>query len=327
MNLVRIGKSHMGAQAAFALARGLPRPTAYALGDRLFEGIARRPKVDFMRGLRINLAVAHDRPLDDPEIARVVLRLFRHTSRSYIDFARAAAAGPAAVAAKCRLSPRLYALLEQAAITERGLVVVGAHTCSFDFLLIALSRWCPDLLALTQARPTGSSILMNNLRRRLGLQLAPISPASLRDALTLLRRGGIVGIAADVPVRDGEELGFFSRPAHLSTGYARLALAAGTDVVVGICHRAGQDDYEIVGERVPPPGEPQSRRGAAHNWAQACLARLEGLLQRWPDEWLMPEPLWDAGAVPGASTPPATGSDEPAMQVGLARRPSREVSG
>jgi len=327
MDLARIAKTRLGVQLAFALARRLPQRTAYALGDRLFGRIARRPDLPFVRGVRANLAVVHDLPVDHRDLDRVVLRLFQHTSRGYIDFVRAASRGGVAVAARCRLSPSLYALLEQAAISERGLVVVGAHSCSFDFMLIALSQWCPDLLVLSQAHPVGSSVLMNDLRRRLGLCLAPISPASLRDALARLRQGGIVGIAADVPVPDGEELTFFGRTACLPTGYARLALSAGTDLIVGICHRAGEGRYEILGERVSPLGSGRDRRQAAHAWAQESLRHLEGLLQRWPDEWLMPEPIWDNASLRGAVPRPLPGAGAEMSRAGLTPNPGQGVSG
>jgi lauroyl/myristoyl acyltransferase len=133
---------------------------------------------------------------------------------------------------------------------------------------------------------------MNTMRRRLGLHVAPVSRAALREALALLGRGGMAVFAADVPDPDGDQLRLLGRPARLPTGYARLALAAGVDLVLGVSHRLGPGCYQIVGERIQRPDGCPDRRTEARAWAQAALAQLEVLIRRWPDEWLMPEPLW-----------------------------------
>jgi lauroyl/myristoyl acyltransferase len=293
MGLVRFARTYRGAQVVFALARCLPRRAAYAVSDWLFDWVGRQADSPFVRGVRANLAVMHGLPPDHADLDRLVGQVLKNTGRGYVDFVRAAARGREAVADCCRLSPTLHRDLGQAGAEKRGLVVLGAHTCSFDFELIAMSHWYPDVLVLGQAQPTGSSVLMNDMRQRLGVHVALVSPDALRDAMTVLRRGGMVGFAADVPVPNAEPITFFGKPACLPTGHARLALAADAEIVLGVCHRDGPDGFEIVGELVPCPSAGLDHHQTARDWAQACLHRLEAVLRQWPDEWVMPLPLWE----------------------------------
>jgi lauroyl/myristoyl acyltransferase len=295
MSLVRFVRTYRGAQAVLALACRLPRPVAYTLSDWLLGFVACQAGTPYAQGVRSNLAVFLDLPPTHPDLVRTARDVFRNLGRGYVDFMRAGACGAQTVADCCHPSRSLRGQIEQAMAEGRGLVMVGAHMCGFDFELIAMKRWFPDLLVLGQAQPTGSSVLMNDLRRRLGLEIALISPGTLRDAVGVLRRGGMVGFAADVPVPDAEPLAFFGKPACLPTGHARLALSSDAEIALGVCHRAGPGCYELEGEVVPCPVTAHDQHRAAVEWAQACLRRLEVWLRRWPDEWFMPQPLWESG--------------------------------
>ena len=305
MDLVRAGTTRWGCEAAFSAARALPRRWAYAMGEWLFGRVASRPELPLPLALRANLAVVLGLPEEDPEVARGVTLILRYACHSYVDLARASKRGSWAVAQRCRLQPEILDSLDDALGARQGVVLAGAHTCSFDFLLTALSRRFPDVLLLTKPNPTGSSRVMNQLRIDLGLDLSPISAASLREAVRRLRQGGIVVLAADVPLRGPGGLTFFGRPCRLSDGFARIALSAGARLMVGFSHQVGDGEYEGLGELVPPPPPGLGRQEEARRWAQKGLVRLEALLAQYPEEWLMPERVWATSAEvePAAASP------------------------
>jgi lauroyl/myristoyl acyltransferase len=140
MDLTRIAKSEWGCVLALTLAKILPRKAAYALGDTLFRRLASQRHLSFVRGVEQNLSALLGLPEEHPDVEAALQSLFRQTCRSYVDFSQAAAQGGPCVAGCCRIDPRLYALLEQAAVEGRGLVLVGIHTCSFDFAMVALGN-------------------------------------------------------------------------------------------------------------------------------------------------------------------------------------------
>jgi lauroyl/myristoyl acyltransferase len=293
MNLFRTGTSGWGSNAAFSLARSLPRRWAYHLGEALFARVALQPELPFTRALRANLAVLLGMSEESREIDQGVQRALRNACRSYVDFARASKVGCWAVARSCRVRGAIVDTLDDAVGARQGVVLAGAHTCSFDFLLTVVGQRFPDVLFLTKPDPKGSSGVMNRIRRGFGLDLSPISAASLREAVRRLREGGIVVIAADVPVHGAAGLTFFGRPCALSDGFARIALAADAGLMVGLSHRLGDGEYEGIGEFVPSPSPGLGRQERARRWAQHALVQLQGLLQRYPEDWLMPQPIWE----------------------------------
>jgi hypothetical protein len=44
----------------------------------------------------------------------------------------------------------------------------------------------------------------------------------------------------------------------------------------------------------PPPESSGDRKQDVVGWAQSSLHLLEGFIRRWPQEWLMPLPVWPA---------------------------------
>jgi lauroyl/myristoyl acyltransferase len=304
---------------ALTLAGRLPRRWAYALGELLADRVASQDTLPLTRALRANLAVILSLPQEHPEVGRRVRRLVRLSCRSYVDFARAARHSGSVGGTCFRMRPETTASLDDALSMREGVILAGAHTCSFDLLLIAISWRFPDVLILTKPNPAGGSKQMNRMRIHLGLDILPISAESLREAVRRLRQGGIVALAADVPTSDAGDLAFFGRTSRLTDGFARIALAGGARIMAGLSRRLADGVYEGIGEFVPPPPARLGRQRRARAWAQQSLVHLESLLRQWPDEWLMPEPVWEIGSQSSISSPAsATGTPGQAAQ-GAAR--------
>jgi KDO2-lipid IV(A) lauroyltransferase len=175
---------------------------------------------------------------------------------------------------------------------SRGIVLVGAHMCSFDLSLLAAAGFFPTMQALSKANPEGSSPVMNDIRAGYGLRITPLSTNTLRQAIDALRQGGIVAIAADIPMADGEELHFFGQKARLGVGHARLALTTGSDIVVAVPHQTGEGRYRMEASPVARPAASGCRKQDAIRLAQATLLKIEAYIRRWPDQWFMPQPVW-----------------------------------
>jgi KDO2-lipid IV(A) lauroyltransferase len=242
--------------------------------------------------LRANLAVVYGLPEDHPYVSESVTHLLQNTAGSFVDLSRALAAGPAAILAICRFDEAVLEIIQDNLASGRGIVFVSAHTCSFDIALLALSQLFPSVQALSNADPQGSSKTMNEIRARHGVKITPISATSLRQALKRLRSGGLVAIAADLPIEGGEELVFFDQVARLPAGHVRLAMNTGATLLVGTSHRVTDGRYLIEAATAPRPPSSGDRSLDAIHWAQSSLVILEGYIRRTPEEWLMPQPVW-----------------------------------
>jgi KDO2-lipid IV(A) lauroyltransferase len=292
MKLFQLATSRFGPHIVMLLCRLLPLRWAYRLGEWLVALVGRRQDLPFVQGVRANLAVLHGVPEWDPIVGAALRKLLRHMVHSYVDLFRAVHGRPEQVYTTCQLDATAVEAIEACRAEGQGLVLVGAHTCSFDILLLALRQIFPSVQALTQAEPQGSSTIMNDVRQRFGIEVTPISCQALRKAVERLRAGGVVAVAVDVSVRSGEILTFFGREALLPVGHARLALDTGAQMVVGVSHCIGDGQYRAEIAVAPRPPSTGNKRQDSIVWAQATLATLEGFLRRWPDQWLMPQPLW-----------------------------------
>jgi KDO2-lipid IV(A) lauroyltransferase len=292
MKLFKLATSRFGPAIVIMLCRLLPLRWAYRLGEWLVSLVGRRQDVPFTQGLRANLAVLYGVAEADPVVDAALRDLLHNMAHSYVDLFRVIRRRPEDVYAVCRLDPAMIQLVEACRAEGKGLVLVGAHTCSFDIMLLALRQIFPSVQALSMSNPQGSSTIMNDIRVRFGIDVTPISVPALRQAIERLRNGGVVAIAADVPVDSGEMLTFFGQEARLPVGHARLALDTGAAIVVGVSHCIGDGQYQAEVALAPRPASTGSKRTDTIGWAQAALTTLETYLRRWPDQWLMPQPIW-----------------------------------
>ena len=294
MDLISLATSRWGPSLVRLLCRLLPPRAIRFLGRWVAGYLARREDLPFVGALGANLAVIHGLPSGHPRVRRAVARLLENTIVSYADLFRMLEAGSQEGGRVCELDPAMRRAIEDCLANGQGLVLVGAHMCSFDILLLGLREVVPTVQILTNADPKGSSKVMNRIREEQGLLVTPLSVHSLRQAVDRLREGGVVALAADLPVENGELLTFFGQECQLPVGHTRLALGTGAQVLVGASHRIGDGAYRVEVASAPRPESSGERRQDVIRWAQDSLHLLEGLIRQWPEEWLMPVPVWSA---------------------------------
>ena len=177
---------------------------------------------------------------------------------------------------------------------EKGTVIVFPHLGNFDLGGHAILPFMPELQLFTLPDPPPGFQLLNESRRRSGVKVTPLSTNALRDAIKLLRRGGVVSIAADRPVSDLDEpVPFFGHPARVPSGHVRLALKTGAAVVLGYCVLSPETKRYVM--HLEPPME-MTRTGNRDEDLrlnmQRVLSGLEGIIRKWPEQWQMFVPVW-----------------------------------
>jgi lauroyl/myristoyl acyltransferase len=292
MNWTDVTSSSWGPKMVRTLCSVLPRTQAYQLGDRLTSYMTHQKELPLVNGLHANMAVVYGLPEGHPRLHRAVNQLFRNLVRGYVDLYKALEKGPSGVFASCEFDEFLMNAIDSCLASGQGLVLVGAHSCSFDLLLLALTRHFPEVQALTKSDPEGSSRVINETRKKFGVRVTPISVYALREAVQRLKSGGVVVIAADVPVESGAEMIFFKRKTQLPIGHARLAAKTGAKMIVGTSQRVSDGLYRAVGAQAHQPFSSGDRDRDVVRWAQHSLFLLERFIRERPHEWFMPISLW-----------------------------------
>jgi lauroyl/myristoyl acyltransferase len=292
MNLISFLSTRMAPVLGLLIVKILNQEQSYRFADWVARRLVSQRDSSMIRAVRSNQAVIRGLPFDAPELDDAVYEVIRNAARGYADWYRATHGGPEAVKASIDIDPQLVEYFNQAQIEKRGLMIVGAHMSSFNIMLLALGAFGYPIQALSYANVQGGVHVDNAVRRRFGLNLTPISPKSLKEAIRRLNNGGLVMTAADRPDVGGDELVFFGRKAILPIGPARLAVATGSRVLVGMIQTMGSNKYRAV---ATPPIEPvitgDRERDVLH-LAQRYINLIEDYIRERPGEWLMFLPIW-----------------------------------
>ncbi len=198
------------------------------------------------------------------------------------------------VVASIDISDATRAVLRSLWEREGGSVVVFPHLGNWDLAGFALAAFAPQMQVLSLPDPPPGFELSNELRRRAGTKITPLSPAALRQALRHLRTGGVLGVAGDRPVSELDEpIPFFGRPARVPSGHIRLALKTGAAVLLACCVWSTEKRKYVF--HLEPPLE-IIRTGNRDDDVRANMRQvldgLEGFISRWPEQWQMFVPVW-----------------------------------
>ncbi len=292
MNLISFLGTRMAPILGLLLVRILNQEQTYRFADWVARRLVSKKDSDMIRSVRSNQAVIRGLPFDAPELDHAVYEVIQNAARGYADWYRATHGGPEVVKASIDIDPHLVEYFNQAQAEKRGLMIVGAHMSSFNIMLLALGAYGYPIQALSYANVQGGVHVDNAVRRRFGLHLTPISPKSLKEAIRRLKGGGLVMTAADRPDVGGDELVFFGRKAILPIGPARLAIATGSRVLVGMIQTIGPNKYRAIAGSPIEPEISGDRERDIINLAQRYVDVIQEFIRERPGEWLMFLPIW-----------------------------------
>jgi KDO2-lipid IV(A) lauroyltransferase len=292
MDLVTFFNSRLGPMLGIFLARVLSLNGAYRFADWLSHRLAARPDSAVVQAVRSNQAVVRGLPYDSPELDDVVLEVLQTAGRSYADWYRSMARGPDKVRSSIEIDEGIFESVQQSMDEKRGIVVASAHMSNFNLLLMSLGLYGVPVQGLSLANVQGAVHIDNRIRAQYGLNITPISMESLREAISRLRKGGIVMSAVDRPDVPGDDLIFFGRKVNLPIGHARLALRTNSRVLVGMTQAVGPGEYRAVGAPLIEPEVTGDNQHDIRALAQRVLEVIENFIRERPTEWLLFLPMW-----------------------------------
>ncbi len=279
-------------QLAAFVSRHIPARSAHRLARWAATAVCRlRPEV--YRIVRANLGQVLGPAAGAEEVQHKTCQVFYHFVLGYLDFFRSLELPREQMLQFLEVPEALQTLLHSERVKEKGLVLVMPHTGNFDLAGRVLASLTPNaqVIALPDPHPGGHS--MNEVRRQMGIEVTPLSPAALRQAIKTLRAGGVVGTGVDRPVSQLDEpIPFFGRPAHMPSGHVRLALKTDALVVVAGCAYRSQDRRYVVD--MEPPLQ-MIRTGTEEDVRvnmRRVLDAMERIVRRWSDQWMMFVPVW-----------------------------------
>lgn len=268
----------------------LPRRFAYWLGLRIADHFyasdhaGRRAVMSNFRQILAMRGVA----ASDETLQQMARKNFQYFGKYLVDFFKFARFTPTGIRRLVSLEHSEY--LEQAEALGRGIIFITAHLGNWELggaILASLGRRIHAVYLPQRANKTNE--LFQKYRSQRGLQCIPLGHAA-RGVMEALKRRECVAMLAD---RDFTAhhfpILFFGKPAHLSSGPARIALKTQAPLVPTFLLRQPDDTFLL---RFYPPIVPESRTTVAELQTHIRDV-LEQEIGRNPLQWFMFDDFWN----------------------------------
>ncbi len=185
--------------------------------------------------------------------------------------------------------------LEAALDQGRGAIILGGHIAGFNIIApYTALRVQPAGAFVEPIRPPELFEFVSQIRARTGLELFLADREGTAGAIRLLRRNGLLLIAADRYLGvNGTPAPFFGRAAYLPHGPIVLAQRNHTPILPTTLRR--QKDGRLFVRLHPPLAviDTGNRRADLEANTRLLAGALERMIGGAAEQWLIYEPVWD----------------------------------
>lgn len=235
-----------------------------------------------------NLMIAY--PGDDPGSVLIRKRLRREAYDHLVHLVIEALflLGPMKWFAKHRVNVEGYSHLTKAMSKGKGAIFLASHMGNWEIMAARGGLQMGDLLMVTKKlKPTWFHAWIEWGRNRCGVR-GTYEPKTLRDILSQIKKGGLVGIVLDQyagpPI--GIRVPFFGLPVGTHSAVATIVKRTGAAVVPVFCRRLKDGTHQIeVGPEIPWTEDANASREIALNTAHYSSI-IEAEIRRTPEQWL-----------------------------------------
>jgi len=256
--------------------------------------LSRRRDTSLYRTMRANQTGVLGPKASPQQLDAATRAVLGHAGMTAFDLMHIMAQGEDAVLRAVDFGADFWANIELLKASGRGVLICGCHLSNFNLAFLGFALTGFPVQVLSAAMPAAGFGLIAEMRNRGVIEETPISAGALRKAIARMRAGGACAIGVDWPIgaENGEPVPFFGRPAHLATGYIRMALSANAVILPLACRWSPERGYYTI-TQPPLTLEVTGDREAdvLHN-ARRVLTVMESWIAETPEQWLMYHPVW-----------------------------------
>ena len=171
-----------------------------------------------------------------------------------------------------------------------GLVL---HMGAFDLSGYAIALQGARPLVLSYPNPNPGYQWHNELRKKAGLSVEPLSMESFQQATRFLRQGGTVITGVDRPWPGGQyQPMFFGHPSTIPVTTIQMAIRTETPIMLLACIRQADENYILhASDLIEMTKHPDREVELVMNM-ERVLSFAEGFIRSAPEQWAMFYPVW-----------------------------------
>ncbi|MDI3340193.1 MAG: lysophospholipid acyltransferase family protein [Sphaerobacter sp.] len=185
--------------------------------------------------------------------------------------------------------------LESALAAGRGVIILSAHVGNYNVVpSYPAALGYPTAVVAERVHPEPLFDYVSRLRATLGVEVVPPGSEALRPIVRLLRRNGILLVAADRDVAgNGIPVPLFGEPTRLPTGPVLLAMRTGAALVpAATLRRRNRPSLAFIEPAIELVRTDDWEADLRANLRQMARA-LERMIARDPGQWGVLQPVWD----------------------------------
>lgn len=287
-----ITKGSLGTTLGMRISQLLPNQVGYFFADQASAVLARRVNSTLVKAVMMNQWVIYEGKIDRKELLHKVRMVLHYQSRALFETFRYMDR-PDRLGSLVTFSPKICEVLAAQESSSRGLMMLLPHLCGFDLGGFALARHGYKFLTLSYPDPPSGYRYQNEIRKKHGMDVQPLSFSALRTARELLEKGGTVLTGLDRPnPESGYTPQFFGRAAALPVAHIRMALKTHAAVRVVAMVAGPQKSYTVdISDEIPMEPCPDAHQEIIQN-AERVLKEAEKFILINPDRWAMFYPVW-----------------------------------
>ena len=243
-----------------------------------------------------NIIAVYGDEISPPRARRLAAESVRSFARSMADVPRLLRCTKQELLALVEI--RGFEKIEAALARGRGVVGIAPHMGNWELLACALAaRGVPIAAVAAALHDPRLGAYLASLRARWGVRtIVKNGLSSTREALTVLRRGEMLGTLGDLHTRgDSVSAPFLGRMSRVPAGPVRLALRTGAALLPMCIVRGAAGRYAAEVLDPIPLGESGSRESDVASGVRRVADALGGFVLRRPEEWLWMHDRWPSG--------------------------------
>lgn len=295
MNLQSFLESPISISLALWIGKIVPPSMGYRLAETIAEYLGSKKQSNLVRAIRFNQSVIHNFSICEEELEQITKEVLLENTKCIYDFYHYINQ-PEKIPSLIQIEPEISPIVERIKSNLPTIVVVP-HTSNFDLMGIGLHLMGIQFQILSVPNPNQSYQKQNNLRKKLGLEITPISIESFRQAKSRLKMGGSVLTGVDRPIKELAQEKyrpkFFGYPAPVPVFHIRLAIELNVPLCVLACVRKSSNIYSLVGSELIYPVQKENLIDSIVSNAEIVLQAAERIILKYSNQWSMFFPIWD----------------------------------
>jgi len=271
---------------ALVLGKLLTRRAGYRLADSVGKWISNRQHYEMVRAVKANQWVVHEGKLSTGELNALTVKVFQSAARCLFDYFHYIGR-PESLLKITSFGPEAQQAFERIRNNQPTVIIVP-HLSSFDVMGYALALNNIPVQVLSFPNPNDAYKMQNKLRRRVGIEITPMSLSAFRKARKRLREGGSILTGLDRPLVGNQlekyQPKFFGRAANLPVANAPIYMMA--------CISQPDGSYLLTGSEAIWVAAKQDMSAEIVFNAERVLSKAADLIRQRPEQWAMFYPVW-----------------------------------